>query len=254
MSFTKSAKGVFWQANETMELQMTAMPYENKYGDVVEWIVGEKKWDHFIDAPEGKKKRVTCEGMGKCTHCSGSNRATLKLLTIVKMGDKEYYCDMGVSLARLVGDRMHMMQEMGKSPEEIMDTVFIIRKLPDRPYWQVNVKPAQAKPAAPTVKPTPAPAKAAPVPVKTSDLDDLDAADDLLNETVKLSEKEVDHLRKYENTLILKLSKDPHYNGQTQVSIALKNSGWPSAKIEVAHRFFDYATGQFKLHPGLIEA
>ena len=276
MSVTKSAKGLFWAPGETIELSMSEMPYENKYGDVVEWVIGKKKFEHFIlDDQTGKKNRVNCEGMGKCTHCTPGNKATIKFMTIARMDGKEFYCDMGASLTRMIGERMHQMTEMGIADADALATVFIVRKLPDRPYWQVNIRPRQAPKPAPvptqescggialtgpnTVKGTPAPV---PKALVTAPVDDLDLEDDLLNADLvatvetetKLTAAEVDKLAAYEDALKKKLASNPKYAARVQIANALKVSGWSSKKIEAAHAFYDYTTGKFTMQSGSVEA
>jgi hypothetical protein len=221
MSYTKSEKGIYWKAGEVLELRMTKMYTINKYKDTAEFVIGDKKFEHFLKSPDGKFTVVSCEGKD-CPHCKEKNKAVVKFVTTVMEGGKEYYCDLAVTLSRELGKLQKTAKDFGRTDADVLDTLYRVKKLSDRPWWEVEMVAGAPKKAS--------------VPI--DDLPDLDTMDGDTAESPLFTKEDRGLLLRYEGQIRNNLKKNPTWDFKAALRNAFKNAGWDADKQEKAIALF----------------
>lgn len=228
MTISETGKYLYWTPGETVDVRLTELYNVRKYGrNVEDYVIGEAVWKHFKKG----ESPIICTNDRKCGYCKTGMKPIIRFSTSVIFADdgEEYFCEMPISLSRILAEKQVAWKEAGMSEEDILSKTFRIRKFKDviAPYWEVKVIDNTAKK---TKKRT----------VNLDELDDEDV-DEVVNDETDaekeeniLSPDEVDMVDDLVAKLDVKISKNPDYDWKALAEKTLKKELKDSEKVAYA--------------------
>lgn len=215
---------LYWKdVGETFDLRFREyyQLYNNKP------FIGKVIWRHIF---RGGQRPFQCYQNDTCPFCKKGWKPTARYVTQVEMNGKLYNTELQASVGSQVAEKQRDLERCKIPKEDILATVYRIRKVDGRPFYEVSILQG------PLLTPPP------------------ETHAEVLEPGIPqlISRADVAQLQSFETNIKAYLVKNPSFRFRESIEATLRARGWSSDKRQSAQKFYT-DSGEFVMIADLVE-